>query len=443
MSNRPYSLPVMITAFILLYLIQGLLFGYIASIQVIIKTLNFSYFQISLLKWSTVPFYIKCFFSPFLDKIYSQKVGKRMTYILIFSLLTVASYLYIAAKVDGWLDDKQMVSLAASLTLAKFLIAIQDLAIDALAEEIFTREDVKFGAITQSIGQIIGPLMSYNLFMYLKDQIPGLTVSFLHAMVLFVVLTTVFVYFYIRESPSKSEFDSVLDIFLVFPNFLKNKYVRTWFAYILTSNAPIVFFDSVLQLVYIEKGLPTQTLSHIALPGLISALFFSFLMGRFKLSTESTMRYLRVFHIITFFISLANVIVLLRFNPKVNLQSTIIWLYIIGVLEGSKFGSFVIRSNYINLVCDNSISCTFISIMASLSNFARLFLAPLYTSSLDRFSFRSMALFALTYQIMYILIIYPKCIAFFTPLGKKHFKIVTGKNESSEKKNDGGKLKDN
>lgn len=432
MSTRPYTLYVMVTAFFVMYLFQGLFFGYVNSLTILLKAEGFSYSQVSLLNLSSIPFYLKCFFSPFLDKVFSVRLGKRMTYISIFSVLIVASYLFLAAGVSEWIDQKQVTVLAGSLIFTMFLIAVQDLAIDALAEEIFTRNDVKFGPITQSVGQIIGPLISFNLFMFLNDKVPNLNFLALLVLAGFVTCGTLFVFFYIREKPSESEFESVFDIFLVFPKFIKNRYVRSWFLFIFSAHAPRVFFSSTITLVFIDKGLPKETLSHIALPALVSALVCSFMVGKFKLDVKTSFRILRLIHVATFFVLLGKVLVYFRFDPETNLVSTIRWLYVIGMVEGLSYAAFVVRANFNNLMCDNSISCTYLAVLGCLSNLARLFLVPVYTMILDYVSYRNMSLFMLSYHGFYMFMIFPKFVKFFTPLGKRHFKIVDSENEKEK-----------
>lgn len=421
---RPYSLPLMVLAFFLLYIFQGLFFGYIQSISLLLKEHDFSYAQMSMLNLVSMPFYIKCFFSPFLDIYYSRRLGKRMTYISVFSVLSAGCYLFIASRVNSWIDQRQVSTLSTTLILTTFIIAIQDLAIDALAEEIFVRRDVKFGPITQSLGQIVGPLVSFNFFLFMNSRIPDLNIKFLWALSIFTVLTTFALSFYIKERPSPNEFDSVLDIAKALPKFLQNRHIRKYLVFELSSSIPVMFFRNSSSLILLERGLSKEDISLLSLPTMVSAFVFSFLAGRLKLTINNTHRTLRL----TYLMNLVNmglgIWVILGFDPESNYRSTINWLYLLSVLEGVNYTTFVIRSNYSNLICDNRLSCTFLAVMASLSNFSRLSLTPLFTLLLGWFDIRSLFLFFFSYAVFYLAFIFKKFIRFFGAATKDDFRLA-------------------
>ena len=301
-SSAPYSLVPMVFTFFLLYIFQGLFFGYIQTISLLLKEKNFTYAQMSLLNFVPVPFYLKCFFSPFLDIKYSSRLGKRMTYITIFSLLTAACYLFIAAHINSWIDHRQVSTLSVVLIFTTFIIAIQDLAIDALAEEIFIRSHVKFGPITQSLGQIAGPLISFNFFLYISQSVPDLNVKFLIVISFFTICTTFLVFFYIKEKPTPSEFSSVLEIVKIFPHFLKNKNIRKYMIFLITSSIPIMFFRTNSSLILLEKGISKQDISLLSLPALVSALICSTLSSKLTMTISSTLRIMRLAYIANIFI---------------------------------------------------------------------------------------------------------------------------------------------
>ena len=114
-TQRNYTLSYMVAAFLFMYIFQGLFFGYLESISLLLKEKGFSFSQMSLLKFTTLPFYTKCFFSPVLDIFYSRKMGKRMTYIFSFSLISACCYFFISLFIDGWIADKKISVLSFSL----------------------------------------------------------------------------------------------------------------------------------------------------------------------------------------------------------------------------------------------------------------------------------------------------------------------------------------
>lgn len=422
-ASRPYSLWLMVLAFFLLYIFQGLFFGYVQTISLLLKERNFSYAQMSLLNLVSVPFYVKCFFSPFLDIRYSRRLGKRMTYITSFSVLAAACYLFIASRVNDWIDRRQISTLSGVLILSTFVIAIQDLAIDALAEEIFIRRDVKFGPITQSLGQIAGPLLSFNLFLALSDSVPDLNTKFLYLNAAFTLVCTGLVFLYVRETPIPNEFSSVFEIVRLFPKFLLNRHIRGFLVFMVTSSIPTMFFRTCSSLVLLEKGLSKQDISMLSLPSLVSAMVCSFLSGRLRLTIGSTLRVMRLVYAANLAMMGLALWVIVSFDRESNYARTMNWLYVLSVLEGVHYVDFVVRSNFSNLICDNRLSCTYLAVMNSMNNFARMSITPLFTLLLGWFDFRTLGTFFFSFAVFYLLIIYRRFIRFFDTATKDDFRL--------------------
>lgn len=89
----------------------------------------------SLFDLSQIPIYTKFLAGPILDKFYSKKFGKRMTYIFPISILLVSLFLWLSKSADKLMTESQGVGLALPLFVGMTLVSIQDLAIDALCEE--------------------------------------------------------------------------------------------------------------------------------------------------------------------------------------------------------------------------------------------------------------------------------------------------------------------
>ena len=423
-SDKPYRLPIMISAFLLMYIFQGLYFGYIQSIQLLLKEKGFSYAQMSLLKFTSMPFYLKCFLSPVLDIYYSKTLGKRMTYISIFSVFTALCYLFLASNIDEWILEKQISILAFTLIATMAVIAIQDLAIDALAEEVFIRGDVKYGPITQSIGQIIGPLISFNLFLYLNQSIPELNIKFLYTLAAFTLLSTSFVFFYIKEHYIPNDFTSVFEVIKVFPKFIKNRNIWTFMKFTILSELPLTFFSTVNQLILIDKGMPKEDIASLAIPSLISALVFSFLAGKLNLNIASSFKIMQKVYIYTFVMGTLTFVVINYMDIYIPYRIVYKIFFVFSILDGISFVKFVVDSNFANLICDNTISCTFLALKASFTNFSKQAITPLFTLSLGFFNYSIMAVFFLVYQLAFILVAYPKFVQFFADKKKDDFKVT-------------------
>ena len=124
--------------------------------------------------------------------------------------------------------------------------------------------------------------------------------------------------------------------------------------------------------------------------------------------------------------------VILNFDKEVNYGTTMNWLYVLSVLEGIHYVDFVVRSNFNNLICDNRLSCTYLAVMNSMNNFARMSITPIFTLLLGWFDFKSLGIFFFSFAVFYVAFIYKKFVYYFDTIKKKDFMLQIGSTQSSK-----------
>lgn len=77
------------------------------------------------------------------------------------------------------------------------------MAIDAICEECLESKDLKWASTTQTLGQIIGPLVTSNLYLYAVDKYKNFTGIMFLSLAIFVVISTIGAYIVIDENPSQ------------------------------------------------------------------------------------------------------------------------------------------------------------------------------------------------------------------------------------------------
>lgn len=122
-----------------------------------------SYKELSVFSMILLPFSFKIIFAPILDTCYSQRFGKRKTYIVplqyIFVVLTwVCSY-----HIQDWIDQQSLYQLTVLGTTSIFIAATQDIAVDGIVLTMLREQHVGLGSNCQSAGQMTGVFLSSAL----------------------------------------------------------------------------------------------------------------------------------------------------------------------------------------------------------------------------------------------------------------------------------------
>jgi len=93
---------------IVLYALQGLPIGFfLSSIPVIFKK-YLTYSEIGVIMMCTMPFSLKVLWSPFVEFYYSEKFGKRRSWIVPMQLILCGLLFLLKDNLESWLIDRQV-----------------------------------------------------------------------------------------------------------------------------------------------------------------------------------------------------------------------------------------------------------------------------------------------------------------------------------------------
>lgn len=130
------------------------------------------------------------------------------------------------------------------------------------------------------MGQIIGPLISYNFYIYYMDKIPNLGKYFFIGMGCYMFITTILSYLYIEENRTETEFKSALDIIKIFPAFFKNPNIRNFIQFGFFSRLPMAFWGTVNQLILVKLGVDKDIISKFSTLQIIFSVIFMFVISK-------------------------------------------------------------------------------------------------------------------------------------------------------------------
>nr|CAI5869779.1 unnamed protein product [Callosobruchus analis] len=273
-----------------LYTLQGIPLGLSAAIPLILQNRGVSYKQQAEFSFVWWPFSLKLLWAPLVDAIYSNRVGRRKTWLIPTQYLIGAFMLLLASHVNRWLGvdggTPNIEILTVLFFLLNFLAATQDIAVDGWALTMLKKENVGHASTCNSVGQTTGYFMSNVLFMALESptfcnqylrtvpQEEGIVTftGFLYFWGwVFLITTTLVAIFKTETEPHNPEQAMVHDrdiktAYTSLKEILQLRSIQTLVILLLTTKIGFSSTDSVMPLKLVEAGIPKEKLGLIAIP---------------------------------------------------------------------------------------------------------------------------------------------------------------------------------
>jgi len=151
-----------------LYFVQGMPFGFQATtLPVFLRTQGISVKTIGFLGVLALPWILKALWAPLVDRYGSARIGRRKSWILPMQAGLVATCTA-AAFVS---PQESLPTLLGLVFLMNLFAATQDIAVDGLAVDLLTPEELGPGNAAQVVGYKLGMMMSGGLLMWASGHI--------------------------------------------------------------------------------------------------------------------------------------------------------------------------------------------------------------------------------------------------------------------------------
>ncbi|KAJ1639185.1 acetyl-coenzyme A transporter 1-domain-containing protein [Pavlovales sp. CCMP2436] len=271
-----------------LYTLQGIPMGLSASIPFLLQS-RVTYKQQAVLSLVALPFSLKLLWAPIIDGLYSERFGRRKSWLVPIQILCGGVMIVGAAHLPAWMGDAPGVepdvnALAGFFGFLFFLMATQDVAVDGWALTMLSPARVAWAGAINSVGQTLGYFLSYVGFLALNDE--GTCNRFLRArpgtggmvslggFVAFwgwaFLFTTVVVWVGKAERPEAGAAGGVLAMYREAWECAKLWPVRQYALVLLTAKVGSAAADAATSLKLTEYGMPKEELAFLS-PLLIGA----------------------------------------------------------------------------------------------------------------------------------------------------------------------------
>lgn len=172
------------TTLLSLYMAQSIPMSFFATVlPVIMRMENYSLESIGLIQLIKIPWILKFFWSPWVDRNAGRKHGYK-TWIIaseIFYAVTIISIGFFGLDTD-------FRTIVVLMVIAFFLSATQDIASDALAIKILQKKQRSIGNSMQSAGNFMGTLFGSGVLLVLYPSVGWQGIMFLLAGIVLVAL---------------------------------------------------------------------------------------------------------------------------------------------------------------------------------------------------------------------------------------------------------------
>lgn len=156
-----------------LYLLQGIPIGLTSAIPMLLQNRGVSYKEQAEFSFAGWPFSLKLLWAPIVDACYSQRFGRRKSWLIPTQYLIGLFMLLLSTFVDQWLGDGDIPPNIPLLTVIffalNFLAATQDIAVDGWALTMLKRCNVGHASTCNSVGQTAGFFLGYVAFIALES----------------------------------------------------------------------------------------------------------------------------------------------------------------------------------------------------------------------------------------------------------------------------------
>lgn len=276
-----------------LYILQGVPIGLLHSIQFILTFKSVSYADQGTFSLAGWPFTLKLLWAPFVDTFYSDRLGRRKSWLVPVQYLMGAILIGTAPYVQRLLGDEatqahvheDILWITVLFTVFCTLAATQDIAVDAWGISMLSQQNLEWASICNNGGATIGIIIGNSLFLILNS--PDISNAYLrsplslepqtHGLVslqsfmiffgiIFILSTTLILIFKREKSDNNLHMDhSITDTFQALWSIVKLRPMRKLIAFLLTLNIAFAF-TRIKALKLIEQGVPKATLGLLNIP---------------------------------------------------------------------------------------------------------------------------------------------------------------------------------
>ena len=225
-----------------LYLSQGLPFGYQATaLPVYLRENGISLTMIGFSTILAAPWFLKVFWAPAVDTFWNSRIGRRRSWIIPLQVI-----LFLSIISASFTSSMGINFLVINIFIMNLVSATQDIAVDGLAVDILSENDLGYGNAAQVVGYKSGMIISGGLLVWLSRFFEWKALFAVMAVISVVPLFLIIFYNeagVVKESVKRISMSDLLDI-------LKKSVLRRSFRWFIFFIAVYKFGEIMIDVMY-------------------------------------------------------------------------------------------------------------------------------------------------------------------------------------------------
>ncbi|XP_046433587.1 acetyl-coenzyme A transporter 1 [Neodiprion fabricii] len=397
-----------------LYLLQGIPIGLSSAIPMILQNRGVSYRQQAEFSFVNWPFSLKLLWAPIVDSMFSQRFGRRKTWLIPTQYCMGLFMLFLSGNIDTWLGDKNTrpnIELLTALFFSlNFLAATQDVAVDGWALTMLKRCNVGHASTCNSVGQTAGYFLGYVLFIALESAafcngylrstpseeglvtLPGFLQFWGWV---FIGTTTLVAIFKHEDSVEPHQDEPEMDIthaYKLLLDIIKLPSIKTLAIILLTAKIGFSACDAVTGLKMVDAGIPKEKMALMAVPMVPLQIVLPLAIAKYTVGPRPMDVYLKAIPYRLAFGLVAAFLVWL--TPFVVVNGDVPLYYYVGLIvvysihQVTLYSMFVAVMAFFARISDPAVGGTYMTLLNTLCNLGGNWPATTALWFVDAFTFR-------------------------------------------------------
>lgn len=265
---------------VILYFLQGIPIGLATGTVPFLLKPHMSYSALGVFSLASYPYSLKLLWSPIVDACWSNKLGRRKSWIMPIQILSGIGMIWLGSCVKEMMRLVEIDNGAGiwSFTFWWFFLvlmcATQDIAVDGWTLTLLSPGNISYASTAQTVGLTAGQFMSYTVFLafespdfanrWFRTHPSSEGLITLSGYLMFwgwvYILVTILLALFKKEDKTKNE-DGILEVYKVMWGVLKLKHIQTLIIIHLIAKIGFQANDGVTNLKLIDKGFSQEDMA--------------------------------------------------------------------------------------------------------------------------------------------------------------------------------------
>jgi len=386
----------------LLYLLQGIPVGLaFGSVPFLLKS-SLSYGQVGVFSLASYPYSLKLLWSPVIDALYTNRLGRRKSWIIPIQTLSAILLLWLGRNVGRLMADAEyyLYTITTCFFLLVLLCATQDIAVDGWALTLLSADNLSYASTAQTVGLNTGYFLSFTVFLafyspelsnkYLRSTPKDVGLISFGGYLTFwgwsYLLVTLALFLFQKEPPTRKT-QGLLSVYRSMGRILRLRHVQTFILVHLVAKVGFQANEAVTNLKLLEKGFSKEDLALTVLIDFPFEIFFGYIAAKWSAGGRPLRLWMLAFMGRLFSAFLAQLTVW-AFPKSGHVGKA----YFTVVICQHVFGSFMSTIQFVSInafhtqISDPSIGGTYMTLLNTLSNLGGTWPRLFVMDGVDRFT---------------------------------------------------------